>query len=85
MNPRTKEIYMYFLGAIVVLAGLVTVAMLIRFEVPAGSQQAVGIAVGLQLGLSVSVVNYFFGSSKGSSDKTALMSKSNDAPTGPTV
>lgn len=73
MKPATKELYMYILGAVVVVAGFATVTLLILFEVPAGSQQAVGIAVGLQLGLSVSVINYFFGSSKGSSDKTALM------------
>lgn len=75
MENKTKEIYMYFLGALVFLSALADSILLIFYEVPAGSRDVVMVATGQLLGLAVVVVNYFFGSSKSSSDKTELLNK----------
>ncbi len=80
MQSKSKEIYMYVLGAVIVLAAFAFGGAMIRFEVPAGSKDAVMMAAGVLLALATSVVNYFFGSSKGSADKTALLGDKPNPP-----
>ena len=70
---------MYFLGALVFLCAVADSVLLIFYEVPAGSRDVVMVATGQLLGLAVVVVNYFFGSSKSSSDKTELMAKNGNS------
>ncbi|MCL4519449.1 MAG: hypothetical protein M1587_09655 [Thaumarchaeota archaeon] len=69
MKDKSKEIYQYVLGAVIVLAAFGYGLSLVRWEVPAGSKDAVMLAAGVLLALATSVVNYFFGSSKSSADK----------------
>jgi len=73
MGTKSKEIYMYLLGAVVVLGCFGITSLLIFHEVPEGSRDALNICLGILIGLGASVVNYFFGSSKGSADKTQLL------------
>ena len=73
MNAKVKDLYMYVLGAIVVLGAFIIVGMMIYHEVPAGSKDTINIAIGILLGLAGAVVQYFFGSSKSSSDKNDLL------------
>ena len=76
MKPSTKEVYMYVLGGAVVGA-LVTICILLIFKaVPPESKDALNIALGALIAAAMAVVNYFFGSSKGSADKTQLLAGS---------
>jgi hypothetical protein len=76
MNPRTKEIYMYFLGGFVVAISAIIIICLIFQPLPEVNKDIVNIALGALLGMAVTVVGYFFGSSKSSSDKNELLTNS---------
>lgn len=65
-----KEIYMYLLGAFIVCCAVITVLVLVFYQVPENNRDMVNISLGTILGMSVNVVGYFFGSSKSSADKT---------------
>lgn len=73
MNPKGKEIYMYILGALVVIAAFSFGIAMIFKEVPSGSKDAVMLSAGILLGMAVTVVSYFFGSSKSSADKNEML------------
>lgn len=78
MKTGSKEIFMYALGAFVLLGCFILTGILMFVEVPAGSSQALNICLGILIGLGATVVNFFYGSSKSSTDKTALLSKKID-------
>lgn len=73
MKSLAKDIYMYLLGAFVVGAAAGVVVLLISNELPDNNKDIVNIALGSLLTMAGSVVAYFYGSSKGSSDKNELM------------
>lgn len=73
MNDKSKEIYMYVLGAVVVILAFGFGALMIFVPVPEGSKDAVMMGAGMLFGMAVTVVAYFFGSSKGSADKTKAL------------
>ena len=75
MQDKTKEIYMYFLGALVVIAAFLFGLALIFYPIPEGNKEGVMLVAGILVGLAVVVVNYFFGTSKSSSDKTAIIAQ----------
>ena len=62
-----KEIYMYVLGAVIVL-GFFGVVI---YKLYKGSD--IQLEIGALLASFAAVVGYFFGSSKGSSDKTDML------------
>ena len=72
---KPKEIFMYALGAFIVGCAVTTVLLLIFFQLPEKNHDIVNISVGALLGMAMSVVAYFYGSSKGSADKTALLNQ----------
>lgn len=74
MNPKLKEIVMYLLGGFIVGVSATVVGLLIFYPVPDGNKDIVNIALGTLLGMAVTVVGYFYGSSKSSADKTELIS-----------
>ena len=69
-----KELYMYVLGAIIVLCAFFLGYLLATNEIPGGNKDVVMVSVGVILGWGSMVVGYFFGSSKSSSDKNELLS-----------
>ena len=69
---KTKEIFQYILGAIIV-AGFFGV--LITLVVKGGYDSVLQLVVGALIGAFVTVVGYFYGSSKGSADKTEALNK----------
>jgi drug/metabolite transporter (DMT)-like permease len=75
---KPKEIFMYVLGAFVVGCSASVICLLIFFPVPSVNHDAIMMAVGTLLGMAVSVVGYFYGSSKGSSDKTDIIKSQNN-------
>jgi drug/metabolite transporter (DMT)-like permease len=73
-----KEVYMYLLGAVIILALVTVCSLLIFHAVPPESKDALNIALGALVVMASSVVNYFYGSSKGSADKTEFISAKDD-------
>ena len=71
---QIKEIYMYILGAIVVLGVLSLIVMLVVYRPE--MTDVINIAVGSLLAAFGSVVGYFYGSSKGSADKNEILKNS---------
>ena len=69
-----KDIYMYVLGALIVLGFIFLLGLLIFQGVPAVNSDLLYLAVGALVAKFGDVVAYFFGSSKGSSDKTTILS-----------
>lgn len=69
---KAKEIYMYALGALVAL-GFFGITI---FLISTGKyNDAVMLIIGALIGAFTTVVGYFFGSSKGSADKTELLNQ----------
>lgn len=74
---RTKDIYQYVLGALVVIGFFALLIILIKKEVPAPNKDLLNLVVGALIGSFATVVGYFFGSSKGSADKNEMFRKDN--------
>jgi len=64
---------MYALGALVVLAFFVLIIALVKVEIPLPNEKILYLVVGALVGSFNQVTNFFFGSSKGSKDKTDLL------------
>ena len=72
-NINWKESYMYILGSLIVIGFFGLLYLLIRFSIPAENINMLNIVVGALIGSFTTVVGYFFGSSKGSAEKTQLL------------
>ena len=68
-----KDAFLYFLAFSVVCAFGALCFVLIYVPIPAGANQVVLLLFGGLVAGFTQVMNYFFGSSKSSSDKTAIM------------
>ena len=66
---------MYALGAIIAVCFFVITAFLIFQKIPESNEKLIYLLLGTLVGSFGTVVNYFYGSSKGSSDKTDLITK----------
>ena len=78
---KAKELFMYSLGAFVVGISAAVVALLVFYKIPETNKDLVNIALGALLGQGVTVINFFYGSSKSSVDKTALLNAKYDRTT----
>ena len=67
---KSKEVFMYSLGALITLGFFATLAFLI---VSGKFPEAVNLVIGTLLTTFGTVVGYFFGSSKGSADKNEMI------------
>ena len=70
-----KDVYMYLLGGLIVAGFFLLLYLLVYQGVPEINKDILNIVVGALIGMAGNVVNYFFGSSKGSADKTQLLDK----------
>lgn len=75
MKPETKERYLYTFATIIAVSILAIIAMLIFVPVPEANKAVLDILIGVLASAFTGIVGYFFGSSKGSADKTAIMSQ----------
>lgn len=73
-----KELYMYLLGAIVIVLSFFMGYLLATNGIPEGNKDVVMVSVGVILGWGSAVISYFFGSSKSSADKNEILSKKNE-------
>ena len=67
--------YMYFVGLIVVGLTVFVFALLFLKKIPKENSEVLNMAIGAIMAKFGSVVDYFFGSSKSSADKTVLMNE----------
>jgi drug/metabolite transporter (DMT)-like permease len=68
-----KDIFMYVLAGVLVTCAGLMVALLVFVPIPTENHDAIMLIVGTVLGWGGAIVTYYFGSSKGSADKTALL------------
>ena len=72
---KIKDAYMYGLGALVVIGFFALLIMVFVYELPSLNREVGLMAIGALIGQFNSIITYFFGSSKGSSDKTDLLTR----------
>lgn len=72
---KAKEIYQYVLGALIVLVFFGILLTVIKYAIPDGNKEIAYLVVGALVAKFGDVVAYFYGSSKGSSDKTEMFKK----------
>jgi uncharacterized membrane protein YdjX (TVP38/TMEM64 family) len=70
---KINDIFMYILGALLVLGFFVVLLGLLFFKIPEGNENALYLALGTLFGSFSGVVTYFYGSSAGSKHKTELL------------
>ena len=69
---KLRNIFMYILGALIVIGFFATTIYLIASK---ANNDALMLILGALIGAFSTVVGYFYGSSKGSADKTELLNK----------
>ena len=74
---KAKEILVYVLAIIIVLCFMLLLALLVFQEAPEVNSELLYTMVGVFGTMAITVVNYYFGSSKGSADKTKIMANGN--------
>ena len=75
MNKTNEKVYMYILGAIIVIGFFSIIAIVFKLEMPQSNKDLGLIVIGALVAKFGDVVGYFYGSSKGSADKTELINK----------
>jgi hypothetical protein len=75
MKQLWQQIFQYSLGALVAIGLYWIVYLLILKETPEGNRDALLILLGVMASSFANIVGYFFGSSKGSSDKNEMLAK----------
>jgi len=74
---KTKNLFMYILGVIITVGFFLLLYFLIFQAMPAENQRLLDVTIGALIGSFTTVVGYFYGSSKGSADKTDIIAKEN--------
>lgn len=77
---KTKNwqvIFQYALGGLITLSVIAVIIVLIFADLSPSVKDALLILLGVLASGFMAVINYFYGSSKGSSDKTDLIKKQN--------
>lgn len=68
-----KEQFQYVLAIITVIVFFVLLGLMLFKAVPEANDKLLYIAVGALIGIVQQVINYYFGSSKSSSEKTEII------------
>jgi len=72
---QDKNIFQYTLGGLIVIGFFSLLVILVKAEVPNNNMDLLNLTVGALIGSFATVVGYFFGSSKGSAEKTEQINK----------
>jgi CDP-diglyceride synthetase len=72
---NAKDLYMYILGALIVLGFFAILVYLIKIPAPVDNKDVLLILLGALVAKFADVVGYFYGSSKGSADKSEMLNK----------
>jgi hypothetical protein len=68
-----KDHALYFFGAFIIICVFGLISILMFLPVPDTNKDMVNVSIGAVIGFGGAVVGYFYGSSKGSSDKDKLL------------
>lgn len=71
----SSTIFMYILGALIVIGFFFVLFMLVTNSVPENNKEVMYLLLGTLVASFSNVVQYFYGSSQGSREKTNMMSK----------
>jgi len=66
---------MYILGGLIAVCFFIITAFLIFEQIPESNEKIIYMLIGALVGSFGTIVNYFYGSSKSSAEKTELISK----------
>jgi hypothetical protein len=69
----TRSRARFILGCVIVTLGALFVGSLLFVRVPEGNERILDLAAGILLGWGGAVVNFFYGSSSGSSEKDSAI------------
>lgn len=72
---KIKEIFQYALGALIVVGFFFILFVIFKMVLPEGNKDIGLLVIGALIAKFGDVVAYFFGSSKGSADKTEMINK----------
>jgi hypothetical protein len=72
---KYKDVFQYVLGALITIGFFVLMVGLVYTAVPEMNKDLLNLVTGALIGSFATIVGYFFGSSKGSSDKNELLGK----------
>lgn len=72
---KKQEIFQYVMGATIIVCFFVVILLLIFNGMPTENTEVLYLAIGALIGFAGSVINYHYGSSKGSADKTEMLKK----------
>jgi predicted outer membrane lipoprotein len=70
---KAKDYFMYILGALLSICFFAVIALLIFKPIPQENRDVFYLILGSLIGLESTVVNYFYGSSRGSAEKSELL------------
>lgn len=73
-----RDYFQYGLGFVIVAGFFALLYLLIIKEVPEQNSEVLNLIIGALIGSFTTIVGYFYGSSKGSSEKTDLLNKRAD-------
>lgn len=73
LTKEKKEIIQYIFAVVILILQFTIIAILIFKDIPTNNKDVLNTGIGVILGWGSVIVAYFFGSSKGSADKTELM------------
>ena len=68
-----KEVYMYVLASLLFIGFFIVLVLLLKHAIPEENKELVHTLLGVLGTCFVMTITYFFGSSKGSADKTEMM------------
>lgn len=72
---KIKDVFQYILGAVIVIGFFTLLVLLLYLTIPVENKDILNIVVGALIGSFTTIVGYFYGSSKGSSDKNEMLNK----------
>lgn len=72
---KTKELYFYAIGALFIVGFFACLGLVIFKAFPAENNAIINVMFGCLIAGVSTVLNYFYGSSKGSADKNEIIGK----------
>ena len=67
---KKTDLFMYILGGMIVICFFIILGMLVKIQIPVDNKDLLNITLGALIGAFSMIVSYFYGSSKGSADKS---------------
>lgn len=76
-SKRLKDIYQYILATLIIIGFFWLLFLLVHSEVKIENKDLLNLVVGALISSFATIVGYFFGSSKGSQEKSDVIAQQN--------